>query len=103
MARGQSDLAGRPGEPPLLVAGRLALRAGIGLTVLALPLGVGAFLAVVLPAPSLAAGLDSAVAATSGPLGAPDGVGWLLHVGSLGFLAGLWLAGAGLVLSELLE
>lgn len=103
MARGQSDWHPRPGEPPSRTAGRLAVRVGVALTALALPLAVAASLVVVVSAPSLTAGVDQLFAATTGPVGAPRGVGWLAHVGVLGLLAGAWLAGGGLLVSELLD
>lgn len=103
MARRQQEFGAGRDEPTMATVGRLALRAGAALSVLALPLAVGAFLAVVLTAPSVAVGLDSATAAVGGPLGAPGGAAWLLHLGVLGLLVGAWLTGAGLVVDELLD
>lgn len=103
MARKQQDLGTHHSDPPPAVAGRLAIRAGIALCVLALPLAVGTFLVLVLSAPSLGAGLDSAAAAVEGPLGTPGGVAWLLHLGVIGLLVGAWLVGAGLLVTELLD
>jgi len=103
MARGQSDWHPRPGEPPVRTAGLLAVRLGVVLTALALPLAVATGLSLVVSAPSLATGIDQLLAVITGPLGAPDGVGWLAHVAVLGLLAGAWLAGGGLLVSELLD
>jgi len=103
MARGQSDWHPQPDEPPVRTVGRLALRGGAVLTALALPLAVGTSLYLTLSAPSLSVGLDRTLAATTGPLGPPTGVGWLAHVAVLGLLAGAWLVGVGLLVSALLE
>jgi hypothetical protein len=103
MARRQQEFGAGRDEPTVATVGRLALRSGAVLSVLALPLAVGAFLAVVLAAPSLMAGLDGAAAAVQGPLGTAVGVAWLLHLGVLGLLVGAWLTGAGLLLSALLD
>jgi len=103
MARGQSDLATRTGGNSPLAIDRLAFRAGVAIAALVLPLAVGTGLLLVLTAPSLTAGFDSALAAATGTLGPPDGVGWVFHVTVLGLLVGAWLVGLGLVLSELLE
>jgi hypothetical protein len=103
MARRQQEFGAGRGEPAVATVGWLALRSGAVLSVLALPLAVGAFLAVVLSAPSLAGGLDTATAAIDGPLGAPGSVGWLLHLGVLGLLVGAWLTGAGLLVTALLD
>jgi hypothetical protein len=83
--------------------GRLATRAGTVLVLLAAPLALATFLAVLAGAPNPVAGLDTALAATSGPLGAAGGVEWLLHLGVLGLLAGSWILGAGLVLTGLTD
>jgi hypothetical protein len=103
MARRQQEFLADRDEPTVAFVGRLALQAGTGLSVLALPLAVGTFLFVVLSAPSFAAGLDGAVAAIQGPLGAPGGVAWLLHLGVLGLLVGAWLTGAGILVRALLD
>mgnify|MGYP000312536418 CR=1 FL=1 len=103
MARSQSDCTVGPEGPQVTTLGRLAVRLGVVLTALSLPLGIAAGLVVVLSAPTITAGFDGVIAATSGPLGSPDGIGWLLHVAVLGLLTGTWLAGAGLVAAELID
>lgn len=85
---------------PAALAERTA-RGGLVIVAVALPLALGAFAAVVLTAPSLDAGARAATAAITGPLAPGGGVAWLLHVGVLGVLAGAWLVGLGLVVSEL--
>jgi len=84
-------------------AGRTLTRAGVVVAMTAAPLALVAFLLVLADAPTIGAGLDSAAAATSGPLAAGGGVGWLLHVGVLGVLAGVWILGAGLVVAGLTD
>ena len=101
--RPESDSATHATGVSPATAGRFATRAGVVLTLTAAPLALATFLLVLQDAPTLAAGLDAAVSATSGPLGAGGGVGWLLHVAVLGILAGCWLAGAGLILSGLTD
>jgi hypothetical protein len=71
------------------------------LITLATPLTVYSFGVLVVQAPSIAAGLAAAVAVTTGPLGAGGDLGWLLHVGVLGLLAGVWIYGLALVVEEL--
>jgi hypothetical protein len=102
MTRRQLDIASRSGGWPLAID-RLVFRAGVAIAALALPLTVGTGLVLVLTAPSLTAGFDSTLAAATGTLGPPDGVGWVFHVTVLGLLASAWLTGLGLVLSELFE
>lgn len=103
MAGRRSDLATRSDGPRLERIGRLALRSGRFVTVTAAPIAVLAGFAVILAAPSLSAGVDAAVATATGPLGPPDGVGWLFHAGVLVVLTGAWLSGAGLVLTGLFD
>jgi len=87
----------------LATAGRLLTRAGVVLALTAAPLALVTFLLVLADAPSVSTGLDSAIAATGGPLATGGGVGWLLHVAVLGVLAGTWLLGAGLVVTGLAD
>lgn len=88
---------------PLARAGWYATRAGVVAVVTALPLSIVTFALVLADAPTLAAGLETAVSATTGPLGPPGGVPWLLHVGVLGLLGGSWLVGLGLVLTGVFD
>jgi len=87
----------RPRAGHLGTAGTLATRAGAVVLVTATPLALATFVSLVLGAPTLGAGLDAATAATQGPLTPGGGIGWLLHVGFLGVLAGVWVLGLGLL------
>ncbi|SFR93614.1 hypothetical protein SAMN05216559_1334 [Halomicrobium zhouii] len=96
--------AGARGRPTsLATAGRVLTRAGTVVALTAAPLALVTFLLVLGDAPTMDAGLDSAVAATTGPLAMGGGLGWLLHVAVLGVLAGTWVVGAGLVVSGLAD
>lgn len=94
--------ATRPGPATV---GQVLSRAGAGLAVAAAPLAFATLLLMLADAPTVGAGIDAAVTATSGPLGSAGGRGiaWLLHVAVLGVLAGCWLLGAGLVVSGLAD
>lgn len=85
------------------VLARFAVLLGVFLVTLAVPISIGSAVVVVGGAPTLAAGLDIAFGVIEGPLGTPGGVEWLFHPGVLGVLAGAWLSGVGLVVSELLD
>lgn len=87
----------------LATVGRLAVRAGAAITLTAAPLALATFLLVLADAPTVAAGLDAAASATTGPIGDGGGIGWLLHAGVLGVLVGTWILGAGLVVSGLTD
>ena len=93
-------LAGSPDWRPGTV-GRFLTRAGAVLVVTAIPLTIATFVAILVAAPDVGAGVATALAATTGPLAADGGVDWLLHVGVLAVLVGCWSLGAGLVLSGL--
>jgi hypothetical protein len=68
---------------------------------LAIPLTVGGFGLLIVQAPSVGTGVQRALAATTGPLSAGGGLGWVLHVGVFGLLVGGWILGLALVLEEL--
>ncbi len=90
-----------PGDATLPTIGRVTTRLGAGVLLAAAPLAAGTLLAILLGSPTLDAGLRTALAAATGPLGAGGGLPWLFHAAVLGLLAGCWLLGFGLVLSGL--
>ena len=90
-----------PGSASASTVGRVTTRVGAAFVVAAVPLAIAAFYAILLDAPTVAAGVVTAGTAVSGPLATGSGVEWLLHVGVLGTLAGCWVLGAGLILSGL--
>lgn len=105
MPRGRPEFeaGARTAPVSLAAAGRVLTRSGAAVALTATPLALVTLLLVLGDAPSVEAGLDSALAATSGPLATGGGVGWLLHVAVLGVLVGTWLLGAGLVVSGLAD
>ncbi|WP_225335011.1 hypothetical protein [Halomicrobium urmianum] len=80
--------------------GTLAVQVGYATVTAALLLAAVTFGVLLARAPTVAAGIDAAVAAGTGPLSG-SGVTWLFHVGVLGVLIGSWLLGLGLIIDGL--
>lgn len=81
----------------------LARRVGTALLVVAVPVAVGATLALVVAAASPAGGVEAAVQAIGTPLAASGTPGSVLRIATLVAATGGWLLGAALVLEGLAE
>ncbi len=82
--------------------GVLAVQVGYATVMAALLLAVVTLGVLLARAPTVAAGIDAAVAAGTGPLSG-SGAAWLFHVGVLGLLFGSWLLGLGLIVDGLVD
>lgn len=78
-------------------------QAGVVVAVVAAVVTVGAGALVVAREPTVAAGLDAAVASLGTPLLGLGGVPWLVHVGVAGAIVGVWALGLGLILEGIFE